>query len=383
MTVKPGPLSVAVGAALLIATTGVVAAVQHHHARRAAALVTTPAPPTSASTPVPSRPPVPPPQGVRLIWRTVATNNTMLEAIDSSGTRRGALVLPRSLPKLGDITPSPDGQRLLVSMDGQYRLLSAQGADLGLVPGASDNSSVSWSDDDRHLCEMVRDTDTASHLVLLTLGAKPRTITAMGWPPGNGGAGLAACSVASDLAILSVSLGDDDAGHVVEYRVVRLSSGRTVRDVRPPAPNFSGAALRPVPGALGEVAASADGTRLALTAWTRMDATRPVTTIVDTLSGRAVGSLHGGDIAFTADDTAVELGSLQTDWRTGRVTTMPPRCCSGTPRSGGGDVIIEIPTGPPPTPTSGVIGPPPPSIVALLHPDGSLVQLACCGATVL
>ena len=390
-----GPLGAAGGILLLIVVGAIAAtAAQHHHSNRPTASASTPVPVLTADpTPTPTSEPTlassPPPSGIRLMWRAVAADSPVIEAVDTSGAVRGRLVL-QSSDATFQAKPDHDGQRLLMGSDGAYHVLSAQGVNLGTLPAASfGDLQPTWSDDDTHFCGMVTDSaGQSARLVLAGLGLGPRVVSSFSWPMGDGGAQVDACSVRNDVAVVHVSLGDDAAGHVVEYRVVRLSTGHTIRDVRPPAPNFSGPDPRPAPGALSYVRASADGRRMALTSWADMNVSDPRTAILDTVSGREIGHINGYDITFTAGDTAVDLGSMRSDWQTGRVTVMPRRCCgpTGAARLGDEDLVVQISGGPPPTPSKSpgqAEGPYPPSIYLLLHPDGSLVRLAWGGARLL
>jgi hypothetical protein len=223
-------------------------------------------------------------------------------------------------------------------------------------------------------------------MLLLTVGGTARKVTSTSWHGGNGGLMVDVCNVSSDLAVLSLSLGDDNAGHVVEIKVVRLSSGAVVRDVHPPGIDLSGPTPRAVAGALTGVIGSPDGRLLALQPWTPMDGTTAGTAIVDTVSGREVGHVDGSVSAFSGDGATVFTDRGRADWRTGRLTTAPRDCCSGVVvvRPGSADAVVSVASGPPPTPDARGSTPsgPPPDIL-LLRGGGSTVRLACCGASIL
>ena len=389
--VKLPPLGAALGIPLLVATVGASAAVARHHSPKpAATAVATPLPSNSAtaapfatSTPVPTPTPQPPPAGIKLYWRTVVHGTSDIEAVDSFGIVRGRLTLPMPAD-IGDVTSSPDGQRLLLKDPEHYTVMSAQGRTLGVVPADVVRDGLTWADDNQHFCSQENNPDdTQTQVFLVGIGGQPRRITTMSWPQGDGGAQLLACSMHSDLAVLRVALGDDEYGHVVEYKVVRISSGQVVRDVFPPQFDTSSKTPRAVPGMIGMVSASGDGRRLALTPWAPMGAPLPTSTIVDAVTGSVLGRMRSYDITFSDDDAAFDLTTMRTAWQTQTVTAMPRRCCA--PKTAGDeDLIISIQTGPPPTqsPTGGTEVPPPDTF-ALLHPDGTVVRLAWGGANLL
>ena len=389
--VKLPPLGAALGIPLLIATVGASAAVaRHHSAKPAATVVATPSPSSSATaapsvtpTPVPTPTPQPPPAGIKLYWRTVVDNTSDIEAVDTSGIVRGRLALPMAAD-IGSVTSSPDGQRLLLKDTTSYTVMSAQGRRLGFLPAAVMGARLMWADDSLHLCSLQNNPgNTQTQVFLVGTVGSPRRITTMSWPSGDGGAETLACSVRSDLAVFRVFLGDDEAGHVIEYRVVRISSGQVVRDVFPPGFDTSSKTPRALPGTIGIVSASSDGRRLALTPWVAMDAPQPTSTIVDTVTGSVLGHMRATEITFSDDDAVFDLGTMRTAWQTQTVTAMPRRCCAPKP-TGNEDLIVSIPTGPPPTqsPTY-TYQATPPDTIALLHPDGTVVRLAWGGANLL
>jgi hypothetical protein len=312
----------------------------------------------------------------------------MLAAYDWSGTSRGSFTLPAPPTQLGEIRPSPDGQRLLMSMpDDTLHVFTAQGADLGRLGAGSKVHDVQWAGDDTHFCTMSSDPSyTSSTLGFVTLGANPRTLTSLHWPEGNGGARLEACSAASDLAVIVVSLGDDDAGHVVEIRVVRLSTGATLRDVHPPEPDFSGPEPRPVRGALWDATSSADGRLLLLMPWAADPAVHRLDwQIADSVSGRVLAHVSASNADLVGNGRWLLTDGHLLDWRTQATIPAPPRCCDGVLAVdlAGDAVVTGIATGPPPTPVppGGVGTEPPPDDLVILHVDGRVDRLACCGAT--
>jgi hypothetical protein len=401
MRFTQSPLAGALGAALLFAGGGTGVALVHHHQSHKVSTMEPTSPPIPADwkgglvtlapdTPTPSLPPpVPPPAGVDLLWATVPGDDTTIQAIDWSGKVLGRLTLPASRNQLGDVAPSPDGQRILISIDSKDHVFSAQGRDLGQLPGESFYKGFAWADDDTHFCGLRSGPTqyTSAQLVVTSLGARERTVTAMHWPEGNGGARLLACSMKSDLAVLSVGLGDDSAGHIVEYKVVRLSTGATIRDVHPPAPDWTGNEPRPVPGSLDLIIASGDGRLLALEPYSgNMEVHAADIPVVDAVSGRVLRHVTASSVDFTGDDSAVVTDTARIDIATGRSTAVPARCCHGisAARPGSSDVVVAIATGPPPTPgTSSQPADQPPDDYVLWRADGSTLKLACCGITII
>jgi hypothetical protein len=394
MTVKLRPLAAALALVLALATVGTVAAVRNHHGPRASSSPTPPpqvaaAVATPAPTAMPTPTPVPPPAGIDLLWRTVPGDAHRIEAIDWSGAVRGGLALDTAVDRLHGVLPTADGQRLLVgSADmSEETVLTAQGRTVARMSVDPKVGEWSWADKGDHLCGLLPSPQAPSaQLEVLTVGGQARTVATMAWPAGDGGAYLVACSMASDLAVVSVSLGDDSAGHVVDYRVMRISTGRTVRDVRPPAPDLSGSEPKPAPGALDSVSASADAKLLVLAPYTARPGSGPSREqIVDAVSGRVLGHVTGFVQGFSGDDSAVVTEAGRVDWRTGRITGTVPRCCDGLygSRPGSAEVIVSVATAPPATMNAGASPTPPPDDFVLLRADGTTLRLACCGARLL
>jgi len=397
MTVKLRPLAAALALVLAIVAAGTVAAVRSHHGHPALSSTTpSPAPSlvglvgtTPAPTVLPTPTAVPPPAGIDLLWRTVPGDAHRIEAIDWSGAVRGGLALDTAVDPSRDVLPTADGRRLLVGSVGgtEETVLTAQGRTVARMPVDPKVGAWSWADNGEHLCGLLRSPEAASaQLEVVTVGGQARTVATITWPGGDGGAYLVACSMASDLAVISVSLGDDSAGHVVDYRVIGISTGRTVRDVHPPAPDFSGPEPKPVPGALDSVSASADAKLLVLAPYTARPYSGPARVqIVDAVSGRALGHVTGFVQGFSGDDSAVVTETGRVNWRTGRATGTVPRCCDGLygTRPGSADVIVSVATGPPPTMNAGGSSAPPPDDFVLLRADGTTLRLACCGSRIL
>lgn len=403
MRFTQSPLAGALGAALLFGGGGTgVVLLNHHQTHKVSTTVPT-SPPIPADwkgglvtvapdtpTPSPSPPPLPmpPPTGIDLLWAIRQGDESTMEAMDWSGKMRGRFVLPATRYNLGDVSPSPDGQRILISIDSKDHVFSAQGRDLGQLPGESFFRGIVWADNDAHFCGLRTGPTqyTSAQLVLTSLGGSERTVSSMHWPEGDGGARLLACSMKSDLAVLSVALGDDSAGHIVEYKVVRLSTGATIRDVHPPEPDWTGAnGPRAVPGSLDRVAASGDGRLLGLEPYSPDMEVHPADIqVVDAVSGRVLRHVTASSVDFTGDDSAVVTDTARIDIATGRSTAVPARCCHGisAARPGSSDVVVA--TGPPPTPgSSSQPAEPPPDDYVLWRADGSTLKLACCGETII
>src|SRR5579884_211168 len=332
---------------------------------------------TAAPTPVPT----PPPPGIDLLWREAGPDVERLDALDWTGQVRGALALPASTYHLGGVSPSADGQRLLLEQDGDYTVLSAQGVAVAHFPGDSGNLLPAWADDEVHLCAVERTGDTSADVLLVTLGGSNRRLTSLHWPLGDGGPNIVVCNVRSDLLVVQVSLGDDAAGHVEEIETVRISTGAVLHDLHPPGMVTCGRDVCGLPGTLSTVTGSPEGHLLAVAPHVDVVATTTRTAIVDTLSGRTLGHVDGFVHAFSDDGAAVYTDSGVIDWRTGRATHPTPACCGDVVATHGGDMVIALPGGPPPTrDASGVTGTYPPPILVLLRADGTQVQLGCCGA---
>jgi hypothetical protein len=262
-----------------------------------------------------------------------------------------------------------------------YRVLSAQGEDLGSLPINFTEATAKWADDSTHFCAVRKTGETSAEILMLSLGAPARRVSTLTWPHGNGWPTLDVCSVKNDVAVVHVSMGEDAAGHIVEVKVIRLSTGATLRDVRPPAPDFSGRDPRPAPGALAWILGSADGRLLALAPYTEMDAQTALTPIVDTVSGRVLGRVNGGFVrAFSGDNAAVFTDTGKFDWRTGRQLPLEMGCCDSVAavRIGGPEVVVYIATGP-----AAKNSAQPPVDLVLVRPGAPDVKLACCGARLL
>lgn len=404
MTGRDRPLAIALSLALLAGTAGVAVAVSKHRPHAAATgvrtvsvdstysggLVTLSPGGSDAPTPYPQAP-IPAATGIDLLWRSRAGDDQamMLEAVDWSGQVRGRLALPAPRGELG-ISASPDGQRLLIQRSSGYEILSAQGQISGTQLVDAD---YTWADDSRHLCEVV--TDDAAHptaeAFYVAPDASQRRVAAWAWE-GGGGITVAACSASRDLMVLQLGQGDDSAGHVTEYRVIRLSTGAVLRDVHPPQPVFADNGVRDTPGALATVSASLDGRLLALEPYNGDSriADAGMESIVDTVSGRVLGHVKGPVAAFSGDDRLALTWTGVVDWQSGR-TLWRPRYGDGggaaTPRPGSADVLVSDLSAPPTPVPSGSAGDTssavPPSLWYVLHADGSATQVACCGVTFL
>lgn len=380
------PLAGALGIAVAIAAAGVVVTVARHGggARQAAAPVTggyhgglVTLAPDAPSTATPA-PPSPPPGNVDLLWRTVAGSDSVIEALDWTGAVRGRLALPRTRDHLGELVPSPDGQRLLLGVDGNAEAISAQGQVLGIW---SDDTEV-WADDSRHLCTLEQRVEDgrnggSEHVVLRGLDGTERTVTTVSWPVGDGGPEVVACSEAHDLVAVRVALGDDSAGHVVEIKVARLSTGAVLRDVHPPEPRSTGTRFVATPGSLDGVVGSPDGHLLALTPYTGSMGQDPVVDqVVDTATGRVLGHVKGWVFGFNGDGSLAFTTVGAVDWRTGRVVWTPKAASQGVSDSRPGRAEAVVVDG---VASSAELA----YDYLLLRPDGSTLRLACCGVTVL
>ena len=398
MDTRLRPLAAAAGIAVLIGAAAIAVVAKDRAARPVATprtggysggLHTLAPDPSPTPAPPPPPPAVPPPTGVDLIWRTVPGSDTMLQALDWTGHVRGTLRLPQPHAQGDSLTPSPDGQRIIEGSGNDAPIVTAQGAVVGTTPDSSDT----WADDGRHLCGVTAHEDgpsgSSERVVFRAVGGPARTVTTMRWGTGNGGAALVACSVSRDLLVVSVSLGDDSAGHVVEIKVVRLSTGAVIRDVHPPAPDWSGNEPRATPGSLQMVTASTDGSLLALEPYTGdpVIADSPPVQIVDTVSGRVLGHAPGPVWGFSGDDALVSSQPGLVDWRTGR-TVWAPRFGGGVvdvEPGGAGVVVTELPSATTPKPsgyTGSSVDQPPVYDYDLRRPDGSTTLLSCCGDVV-
>lgn len=371
--------------AALVAGGGWAVTLANRHTAAKATPQATPTPSaavaTATATPTPL--PVPPPAGVDLLWRQAGPDVDRLEALDWSGQVVGGIALPASTENLGGVQPSGDGQRLLIERDADFTVVTAQGIEVAHVSGDGGRTRVQWSDGN-HLCAVHQTGEFTADVQLITIGGSTRTVTSLHWPSGDGGPQVDLCSIAADVAVLTVSLGDDAAGHIEELKVVRLSTGAVLRDLHPPGVTDCGRNACGLPGALSMVSASGDGRLLAETRWFPVEVSTATTDIVDTMSGRIQGHVHGIVRGFSADNASVFTDDGMVNWRTGHVTHLTPDCCGELLAVHGRDVLLAVPGGPPPTrDATGATGPYPPSIIVLLHADGSRLQLACCGAQIL
>jgi hypothetical protein len=239
-TGSSGPFAVALVLSLGIAAVATVVALARGSFSHPSTASTPQLSPAPSPSPLAIFPVHPPPQDRQLLWfgrrsEQIATA-VRLHATDWDGHEVGTLAVGCLAPCW--FKQSPDGQRLLVgpflaedAPGHPADIFDASGRHLGTVDGLA---SAVWADDSRHVCTLRALNPSAPRsaspihveLELAAPGAgPPRSVAEVGVSIAvdSGSWNVAACSIAADRAVLSLS---GDVEHAV--RVVELSSGRTL-----------------------------------------------------------------------------------------------------------------------------------------------------------
>jgi hypothetical protein len=230
-------------------------------------------------------------------------------------------------------------------------------------PGVTSNGFAGvWSDDGQHYCSMV------SKSALPPAGGEPATlqVSAVGQAPRNvvqvarvydqASAGVAACSIEKDRAVVVQSA---SVGNTVQFWVVQLSTGQVLW-------------TRPS----GDIRSSRDGQYIAEV--TRNQETGSTTTTIYSPSGAVLGHLAGRVEAFSWDGSLVVQEpdyngpASVTRWRDGTLLWSGPAgdyYWNALPEPGGKRIAVWVSD--PSRRTSGVT----PVNVYVVGPDGQTVEL--------
>jgi hypothetical protein len=222
---------------------------------------------------------------------------------------------------------------------------------------ASGKEFGAWADDGRHYCQMVSASalppagGEPATLRIVTVGGATRTVARVGTMLQQSGAGVAACSIERDRAVVIQGTGIGTGLHVW---VVQLSSGRILWN------------------STGNFVASRDGQFLAEGQpdggpWTIYNA-----------DGAVAGHVSGPVEGFSWDSKLVVVGQYGNrpsviDWRSGKVVWTGPAGTMYTgslPEPGGARIAIEVQTPDHPQ-TTGY----PTVDVYAVSPDGSAVKI--------
>jgi hypothetical protein len=219
-----------------------------------------------------------------------------------------------------------------------------------------------WADDGQHYCSMV------SKSQLPPAGGEPATlqVTAVGQAPRNvvqvarmydqASAGVAACSIEKDRAVVVQST---SIGTAVQFWVVQLSSGRILW-------------TRPS----GDISASRDGQYIAEISYNQ--ATKTSTTTIYSSTGAVLGHVPGAVNTFSWDGSLAVVAAWQgpisvVRWRDGTVVWSGPSdggFLGAMPEPGGQRIAVTV-SDPQHPQTNGFY----PGNVYVVAPDGQAVKL--------
>jgi hypothetical protein len=298
------------------------------------------------------------------------------------------LQVPATTPVILFRDPADDKQLDGITWDGSARGRVAADPDLGngfwqnpagtlyhWIRGISDRTGAlvapsatgfkgfgTWADDGQHYCSMVSKSalppagGEPATLQLTTVGQAPRNVAQVARMYDQASAGVAACSIEKDRAVV---VQGTSAGSAVQFWVVQLSTGRSLWT-----------------RSSGDIRSSRDGQYIA--EMTFNQATGTSTTTIYSPSGAALGHLAGGVQAFSWDGSLVVMAEYGRPvsvvrWRDGTVVWHGPSdggYLDAMPEPGGQRIAVSV-SNPEHPQTGGFY----PGDVYVVGPDGQAVEL--------
>lgn len=238
------------------------------------------------------------------------------------------------------------------------------GAVVASPPVTTKGFAGTWADDGRHYCGMVSKSalppagGEPATLQVTALGQAPRNVVQVGSMYDQASAGVAACSIARDRAVVVQS---NSTGNTVQFWVVQLSTGRILW-------TRSGG---------GDIRSSLDGQYLAEISYSQ--APGKATTTIYNSSGAVLGHLAGRVEAFSWDGSlAVQIADATAPvsvvrWRDGTVLWSGPSdggYLDAMPEPGGPRIAVSVRD--PQHPQTGGF---PPRNVYVVGADGQAIEL--------
>jgi hypothetical protein len=220
-----------------------------------------------------------------------------------------------------------------------------------------------WADDGRHYCSMVSKSalppagGEPATLQVTTVGQAPRNVLQVGRMFDQASAGVAACSIEHDRAVVA---NYSSSGNTVQFWVVQLSTGRILW-------------TRPS----GDIRSSRDGQYIAEISYNQ--ATGSSTTTIYSPTGAVLGHVAGRVEAFSWDGSlAVQMADYNGPvsvirWRDGTVLWSGPSdggYIDAMPEPGGQRIAVSVRD--PKHPQTGGF---PPRNVYVVGPDGRAIEL--------
>jgi hypothetical protein len=280
------------GVALVLvaaAAIGVSVVVRGLHPRNVVTNHPSPTPiatPTATPAPTPMSQPLQVPASTPVILFRDPASETQLDGITWDGSVRGRVAAD---PDLGNgFLQNPAG-----TLYHWFGGISDRSGALVPAPATRFKGFGTWADDGQHYCSMV------SKSALPPAGGEPATlqVTAVGQAPRNvaqvarmydqASAGVAACSIQKDRAVVTQGT---SIGQAVQFWVVQLSTGRILWSR----------------SNTGDVRTSVDGQYIAEISYSPPGGGSATTTIYDSL-GRVLGHLAGRVEAFAWDGSLAVL----------------------------------------------------------------------------
>ena len=349
-------VAAALATLLVGAAAAYVVVVTHGHlkSQNPVTRATPTAPPSAAATPIPSptalAQPLAVPDSTPVIMFFDPANPNQADAVTWDGSQRGRI--GGFGGQTFGIYPNPAGTLYSTFHDIRDRT----GQVVSSIAGNGKQFGA-WADDGRHYCQMVSASalppagGEPATLRIVTVGGATRTVARVGTMLQQSGAGVAACSIERDRAVVIQGTGLGTGLHVW---VVQLSSGRILWN------------------SAGNFVASRDGQWLASGdpaggSWAMYNA-----------GGGVAGQISGPVQSFSWDGSLVVVGQYGAqasivDWRTGKVVWTAPAgtiYAGALPEPGGSRIAVEVQTPGHPQ-TTGF----PTVDVYAVSPDGTAVQI--------
>jgi len=219
-----------------------------------------------------------------------------------------------------------------------------------------------WADDGQHYCRMVSKSQLPpaggepATLQVVAVGQAPRNVVQVARMYDQASAGVVACSVTKDRAVVAQGT---SVGTAVQFWVVQLSTGRVLW-------------TRPS----GDIRASHDGQYIAEISYNQ--ATRTSTTTIYGPTGAVLGHVAGGINAFSWDGSLAIVADWQgpisvINWRNGTVIWRGPSnggYLGAMPEPGGQRIAVSV-SDPRHPQTGGYY----PGDIYVVGPDGQAIKL--------
>jgi hypothetical protein len=312
--------------------------------------------PTATSAPTPMSQPLHVPQTTPVILFRDPADDKQLDGTNWDGSARGRVSVSPGIEN--GFSQNPAGTL--------YQWIGGISDRSGTVVEATPRFKGfgTWADDGQHYCSMVSKSalppagGEPATLQLTAVGEEPKNVAQVGRMFDQASAGVAACSIEKDRAVVVQST---STGNTVQFWVVQLSTGRILW----------------ARSNTGDIRASRDGQYIAEISYNQ--ATQNATTTIYGATGAGVGHLAGRIEAFSWDGSlALQMADYNgpvsvVRWRGGTVLWSGPSdsgYLDAMPEPGGQRIAISVRD--PKHPQTGGF---PPRSLYVVGPDGQAVKL--------